>query len=222
MRPEEFKFSRKKLNLMHPNVQQLIPSAVRSHKYVHQFIRLSQLQPLIPLSEASPLSQVPHLLHSHRYTRSVDTLADKYNCIGTLTGVQVQFVFICYISFMGPVAYRLCLFQGLPLIEFVTYGVCRSIQNGLSPLDPGLTCSLFQSGRATPNEETEPALPKGPARINTLWGLCIREHARMCIPDLDVLVDYPIDYKYPVFSPTSSGFFPADPVSLHTQPHPPR
>ena len=86
----------------------------------------------------------------------------------------------------------------MPLIEFVT------------------------DGRATPNEETEPALPKGPARINTLWGLCIREHARMCIPDLDVLVDYPIDYKYPVFSPTSSGFFPADPVSLHTQPHPPR
>ena len=105
---------------------------------------------------------------------------------------------------------------------FVAHLVCRSIQNGLSPLDPGLTCSLFQSGRATPNEETEPALPKGPARINTLWGLCIREHARMCIPDLDVLVDYPIDYKYPVFSPTSSGFFPADPVSLHTQPHPPR
>ncbi len=86
----------------------------------------------------------------------------------------------------------------------------------------GLQLKLLQSGRGTPIEEAEPALPKGPARINTLWGLCIREHARMCIPDLDVLVDYPVDYKYPVFSPTTSGFFPADPASLHLPPQPPR
>ena len=115
MRPEEFKFSRKKLNLMHPNVQQLIPSAVRSHKYVHQFIRLSQLQPLIPLSEASPLSQVPHLLHSHRYTRSVDTLADKYNCIGTLTGTgSVCFYLLHFI-------YGACCLLAMSILGFAAY-----------------------------------------------------------------------------------------------------
>ena len=43
----------------------------------------------------------------------------------------------------------------------------------------------------------------------------------MCIPDLDVLLNYPIDYKYPVFCKDSqgevmsSGFFPADPIALH-------
>ena len=129
MRPEEFKFSRKKLNLMHPNVQQLIPSAVRSHKYVHQFIRLSQLQPLIPLSEASPLSQVPHLLHSHRYTRSVDTLADKYNCIGTLTGT-------------GSVCFYLWHFHlwGLLLIGYVYFRVCRLLS--LSPMGFVAVCKM--------------------------------------------------------------------------------
>ena len=61
----------------------------------------------------------------------------------------------------------------------------------------------------------------GPKRINTLWGTQIRDHARMCIPDLDVLIDYPIDFRYPAFGwtrkgeLTSSGFFPADPKSLH-------
>ena len=62
----------------------------------------------------------------------------------------------------------------------------------------------------------------GPLRINTLWGTLIRDHARMCIPDLDALIDYPIDYRFPAFGWTkkgdlvSSGFFPADPKSLHT------
>ena len=61
----------------------------------------------------------------------------------------------------------------------------------------------------------------GPAKINTLWGNCIKNYAKMCIPDLDVLLNYPIDYKYPVFCKdsqgevTSSGFFPADPIALH-------
>merc|ERR1712241_823814 len=61
----------------------------------------------------------------------------------------------------------------------------------------------------------------GPKRINTLWGAQVRDHACMCIPDLNVLVDYPIDFRFPAFGwtkrgeLTSSGFFPADPVSLH-------
>ncbi len=65
-------------------------------------------------------------------------------------------------------------------------------------------------------------LPKGPRRMNTLWGALIRDHAKMCIPDLDVFAEYPIDYKFPAFARNrkgeliSSGFFPADPVSLHT------
>ena len=77
------------------------------------------------------------------------------------------------------------------------------------------------SGRETPCEPEEQVLAKGQKRINTLWGNCIKNYAKMCIPDLDVLVDYPIDYKYPIFSRdqqgdvVTSGFFPADPVSLH-------
>ena len=60
-----------------------------------------------------------------------------------------------------------------------------------------------------------------------MWGNCIKNYAKMCIPDLAVLVDYPIDYRFPVFSKdsvtgevTRSGFFPADPISLHTPPPP--
>ena len=62
----------------------------------------------------------------------------------------------------------------------------------------------------------------GPKKVNTLWGTLIRDQARMCIPDLDVLVDYPLDFRYPAFARSktgenySSGFFPADPISLHT------
>ncbi len=61
----------------------------------------------------------------------------------------------------------------------------------------------------------------GPSKINTLWGTMIRDNAKMCIPDLDVLVDYPIDYRFPAFGRDKqgqfigSGFFPADPISLH-------
>ena len=61
----------------------------------------------------------------------------------------------------------------------------------------------------------------GPKRINTLWGTQVRDHARMCIPDLNVLIDYPIDFRFPAFGWTKrgeltcSGFFPADPKSLH-------
>jgi hypothetical protein len=61
----------------------------------------------------------------------------------------------------------------------------------------------------------------GPARINTLWASFIRDNAKMCIPDLDVLTEYPIDFKFPAFAKNrrgeviNSGFFPADPISLH-------
>ena len=82
--------------------------------------------------------------------------------------------------------------------------------------------SSHSSGRDTPCDQEETVPPaKGPAKINTLWGNCIKNYAKMCIPDLDVLVNYPIDYKYPVFCKdssgeiTNSGFFPSDPISLH-------
>ena len=68
----------------------------------------------------------------------------------------------------------------------------------------------------------EMVVPKGPARMNTLWGVCIREHAKMCVPDIDVFKNYPIDYRFPAFGKdrngqvVGSGFFPADPIALHT------
>lgn len=65
-------------------------------------------------------------------------------------------------------------------------------------------------------------LVKGTDRINTLWGCLIRDYAKMCIPDVEVFVDYPIDFKFPAFGRdkngalVGSGFFPAEPLSLHT------
>jgi len=59
--------------------------------------------------------------------------------------------------------------------------------------------------------------------MNTLWGAFIRDYARMCIPDLDVLADYPVDFRFPAFGKNkrgetvASGFFPADPDVLHAQ-----
>ena len=73
-----------------------------------------------------------------------------------------------------------------------------------------------------PAADQPTALVTGPKRVNTLWGSLIRDHAKMCIPDVDVLADYPIDYKFPAFGrnkrgeTVGSGFFPADPSSLHT------
>jgi hypothetical protein len=55
-----------------------------------------------------------------------------------------------------------------------------------------------------PAAEEQPAC-RGVGRINTLWGSCIQKYAKMCIPDLEVMVDYPIDYKYPVFSRTGTN-----------------
>ncbi len=82
-------------------------------------------------------------------------------------------------------------------------------------------------GKGTPTEQQQQQecseLPTGVARVNTLWGALIRDYAKMCIPDLEALVDYPIDYKFPAFGKNkqgvvvTSGFFPADPVSLHTR-----
>ena len=77
------------------------------------------------------------------------------------------------------------------------------------------------SGAAGSNEDLPAAAElTGPPKINTLWGSLIRDNAKMCIPDLDVLVDYPIDYRFPAFGRdkqgqlVGSGFFPAEPLSL--------
>ena len=32
-----------------------------------------------------------------------------------------------------------------------------------------------------------------------------RDYAKMCIPDVDVLADYPIDYKFPIFLKDANG-----------------
>ena len=111
------------------------------------------------------------------------------------------------------------------------------------------TMEINQAAAAavTSGSETEigPAPMKGPMKINTLWGTLIRDHARMCIPDLECLVEYPLDYKFPVFAwskkgwcsilkkkkrrvktshmyfilgqMTSSGFWPGDPKCLHEE-----
>jgi hypothetical protein len=85
-----------------------------------------------------------------------------------------------------------------------------------------VTPILSVAAEESTNDITPPPPVFGPQKINTLWGSLIRDHARMCIPDLDVLVDYPIDYRFPSFGrdkhgrTMGSGFFPADPKSLHT------
>jgi len=76
-------------------------------------------------------------------------------------------------------------------------------------------------GSRTPSKESLDSLETGVQRVNTLWGQAIKKCAKMCIPDLEVLIDYPIEYKFPIFSTDESGecdqsgFFPADPISLH-------
>ena len=104
--------------------------------------------------------------------------------------------------------------------------ISRSPRTPSTPLDNNFLARGASSGRETPCDQDEP-LPKGVGRINTLWGNCIKNYAKMCIPDLAILADYPIDYKFPVFAKdsasgeiTQSGFFPADPISLHTPPPP--
>ena len=80
------------------------------------------------------------------------------------------------------------------------------------------------SNTAAINPSADDVPVKGPSRINTLWGTYVRDYAKMCIPDVDVLVDYPIDYKFPAFArdkhgnTVGSGFFPSDPISLHIDP----
>jgi len=89
--------------------------------------------------------------------------------------------------------------------------------SGFTEQDGGTTTATA----ATTATTLETVAPPGPKRINTLWGTQVRDHARMCIPDLNVLIDYPIDFRFPAFGwtrkgeLTSSGFFPADPKSLH-------
>lgn len=84
------------------------------------------------------------------------------------------------------------------------------------------TVPASNTAAINPNTDDDPV--KGPNRINTLWGTYVRDYAKMCIPDVDVLVDYPIDYEFPAFcrdkngSVIGSGFFPSDPISLHADP----
>jgi len=55
----------------------------------------------------------------------------------------------------------------------------------------------------------------------------MRDNAKMIIPDLDILVDYPIDYRFPAFGRdkqgqlVGSGFFPAEPTALQATPRTP-
>ena len=53
-------------------------------------------------------------------------------------------------------------------------------------------------------------------RINTLWGNCIKNYAKMCIPDLAVLADYPIDYRYPIFCKVDTVDISSDIYSIST------
>ena len=88
------------------------------------------------------------------------------------------------------------------------------VRTGATPPD--------RPGWGKQGSQEEMVVPKGPARMNTLWGVCIREHAKMCVPDIDVFKNYPIDYRFPAFGKdrngqvVGSGFFPADPIALHT------
>lgn len=54
-------------------------------------------------------------------------------------------------------------------------------------------------------------------RINTLWGNCIKNYAKMCIPDLAVLADYPIDYRYPIFCKVDTVDISSDIYSISTE-----
>ena len=87
----------------------------------------------------------------------------------------------------------------------------------------GIT-NIPASNPAAIRGQAEEGVVKGPKRINTLWGTYVRDYAKMCIPDVDVLVDYPIDYEFPTFHRdkhgdiVESGFFPSDPLSLHAEP----
>ena len=81
---------------------------------------------------------------------------------------------------------------------------------------------------ATGSNEDIPAVEvTGPSKINTLWGTLMRDNAKMIIPDLDILVDYPIDFRFPAFGRdkqgqlVGSGFFPAEPTVLQAAPRTP-
>ena len=101
---------------------------------------------------------------------------------------------------------------------------------GLPPPVPGSAAAQGLVGGATAAaaaaavSDPAPEVLSGPERINTLWGTMVRDYAKMCIPDVDVLVDYPIDYMFPAFGTDKqgrnvhSGFFPADPKALHADP----
>ena len=64
--------------------------------------------------------------------------------------------------------------------------------------------AAMEINQATAEAEIEPAIV-GPMKINTLWGTLIRDHARMCIPDLECLVEYPLDYQFPAFAWSKKG-----------------
>ncbi|KAA0203884.1 hypothetical protein HAZT_HAZT010129 [Hyalella azteca] len=52
-------------------------------------------------------------------------------------------------------------------------------------------------------------------RINTMYGSVPVRAARLAIPCLEVVARNNIKHQYEAFSPTSTGFYPGDPVILH-------
>ena len=101
----------------------------------------------------------------------------------------------------------------------VTVSATVRVGRGWTP--SGDDCDHKQLAQVHQEQPPQP-LVRGQERINTLWGSLIRDYARMCIPDLEVLVDYPIDYRFPAFGRdkhgrlVGSGFFPGDPKPLHS------
>nr|XP_040575315.1 LOW QUALITY PROTEIN: 5'-nucleotidase domain-containing protein 1-like [Lepeophtheirus salmonis] len=92
---------------------------------------------------------------------------------------------------------------------------------GLGPSPHSEPVSRGVSPEPKEQSNVSKSIPKGTARINTLWGTFIRDYAKMCIPDIDVLIDYPIDFRFPAFGRDKkgnlySGFFPNNPSSLHS------
>ena len=79
-----------------------------------------------------------------------------------------MFLFVTFhlwgLLLIGYVSFRVCRLLSLSPMGFVAHLVCRSIQNGLSPLDPGLTCSLFSewAGHAKRGDRAGPAQGTGP------------------------------------------------------------
>ncbi|XP_055637582.1 5'-nucleotidase domain-containing protein 1 isoform X1 [Toxorhynchites rutilus septentrionalis] len=51
----------------------------------------------------------------------------------------------------------------------------------------------------------------------SLWADIIKRHARICVPNMDEVAQYPIDYNYNSFTESvtcSDGYYPAEPMTL--------